>query len=67
MWPTTLAPHYDAMLTVVRNLSKELADEDKIAKVLQLVSSALSIAIAVQMGNPAGVLIAVGEARTILG
>ena len=55
------------MLTVVRNLSKELADEDKIAKVLQLVSSALSIAIAVQMGNPAGVLIAVGEARTILG
>jgi hypothetical protein len=61
-----LSSHYDALLSVVRDLSKEVAYEDKIAKVLQLVSSALSIAIAVQMGNPALVLTAIGEARTLL-
>ena len=61
-----LSPHYDAMLSVVRHLNKEVADEAKITRLLQLISSALSIAIAVQMGNPALVLTAIGEARTLL-
>jgi len=61
-----LAPHYDAMLSVVRDLNHEAAQEQKVAKILQFVNSALAIAAAVQLGNAGGVLTALGEARDLL-
>ena len=61
-----LAPHYDAMLSVVRDLNHEVSQELKVAKILQFVNSALAIAAAVQLGNAGGVLTALGEARDLL-
>lgn len=61
-----LAPHYDTMFSVVRDLNQKVAAQNKIAKILLLVSSALSIAAAVQTGYPSAVLDAVREARTTL-
>lgn len=61
-----LAPHYDAMLSVVRDLNHEVSQELKVAKILQFANAALAIAAAVQLGNAGGVLTALGEARDLL-
>jgi len=61
-----LEPHYDAMLSVVRDLKDEIGREEKIERVLSIVASGLAISAAVLEGNPAAVFKALDKARLLL-
>ncbi len=61
-----LEPHYDAMLSVVRDLKDEVGREDRIERVLSIAASGLAIAAAVVEGNPGAVFTAIDRARLLL-
>ncbi len=61
-----LEPHYDAVLSVVRDLKSEIGREEKIERVLSIAASALAISAAVLQANPAAIFAAIDKARLLL-
>ncbi len=61
-----LAPHYDAMLSVLRDLNAAVKAETRFVRVLKLVGAAMSIATASMAGNIPGVVSAIGDAKAVL-
>lgn len=61
-----LSPHYDAMLSVLRGLKAELAQEEKLSRIFAFADAALAIAAAFASGDIAGVLGAIAGAKKLL-
>lgn len=61
-----LEPHYDAMLSAVRGLNAEVEHEQRVARVLTVVASALAMSSAFLEGNPVALLTAIGDASQLL-
>ncbi len=61
-----LEPHYDAMLSAVRGLKAEVEHEQRVAKALSVVGSALAMSSAFLEGNPVALLTAIGDATHLL-
>jgi len=61
-----LSPHYDAMLSVLRDLKTELAHQEKLTRIFSFADGALAIAAAAATGDIPGVIEAIGGAKKLL-
>ncbi len=61
-----LEPHFDAMLSVIRDLKEELDKEDRIERLTSFVDKALTIASAFRAGNAGLVVASISDAAKLL-
>ena len=57
-----MAPHYDAMVSVVRDLKTEVAKQAKIEQIASFADKALAIAVAFRAGNVSLVITSIDDA-----
>lgn len=61
-----MEPHYDAMLSVIRDLKAELNKQAKIDRIANFADKALSIALAFRTGNVSGLISSIDDSINLV-